>query len=463
MKLLPLHIALVGLLITFTTVKAERADGNWGTKTLYTPQQTVYTAPPQGYQPVFINHVGRHGARHLSSITADSLLYVVLQIAQTENGLTATGIRLKQMDSLLLIVEKGNVSLISETGIEEQKAIGQRMKQQFSAVFAQSTQSIQLSTTKKERTKQSAKAFLKGLNLTPDYAIATNYSDMDNLAFYDVAPAYKRFEDEGDWKTAFAIIQNTERAKALYSQLPKLFFTDAFIQKLNSGTIQVKNKNKQECYTTKHAIDAYFDACSIFPSIQGEIAKAGFASNDLNFSTLVSAADLETLNTINCAEDFLLKAASTNAMGIQVRIAVPLLVNFINTTDEYISSKKLAANLRFAHAETIAPFAALLGITGASESIEVSQVLDFEKVWKCNEVIPLSANIQWIVYKGESDADYLVKFMLNEKEVIINGLSNSGTPFYYRWNEVKAFYLQKLKSLNVKTTDDMHSYLLNAK
>ena len=99
---------------SFLSFNSDCKDVYWGTKTLYHPLQETYTKPPEGYQPVFINYAGRHGARHLASITADSIMFLVLKTAEHEKGLTIAGKKLKRMDSLLLIIEKGNVSLISE-------------------------------------------------------------------------------------------------------------------------------------------------------------------------------------------------------------------------------------------------------------------------------------------------------------------------------------------------------------
>ncbi len=149
-----------------------------------------------------------------------------------------------------------------------------------------------------------------------------------------------------------------------------------------------------------------------------------------------------------------------NNNGVQVRIAAPLLADFINTTDAFLKSKSVGADLRFSHAETIAPFAAIMNIKGASES--ANDVMKFNQNWKAENVIPFSANIQWIFYQNKSNGKYLVKFLLNEKEAVINGLPTNSFPFY-TWSSVRAFYLKRLKMLNFGLQDDAHKYLLNVK
>jgi len=445
------------LLVAF---KSDCKNVHWGTKTTYVPLQTVYSTPPEGYEPVFINYAGRHGARHLTSITADSIMFLVLQKAEQQHAITDEGKKLKQMDSLLLIVEKGNVSFISERGKEELQAIAKRMAQNFSTVFANKQGEIVVSTTKKERTKQSAKAFLKGLNPDTTQKISMNYNDDDLLAFYDVAPSYKTFKETGKWKSVFENIQQTEKAKKLYEELPKAFFTPEFIKTLETHSLVFSNKKGNNAvYDSKMFVDGFYDACSIVASLDTEIIKAGNTINDLDFSSLVSCSDLEELEYINSAEDFLVKSSGIEENGIQVRIAAPLLLSFVQATDDYIATKKVIANLRFAHAETIAPFAAILGITGASEPIKQENILDYNKQWKCETIIPLSANIQMILFKNKAN-NYLVKFLLNEKEVTINGLKDIGTPFYYNWTDVKKFYSNKLDKMNLHAGENVHDYLM---
>lgn len=461
MKHLKYFLIIVSASILILAFNSDCINVHYGTKTLYHPLQTNYTPQPEGYEPVFINYVGRHGARHLTSATNDSILFLVLKMAESQKALTHSGEKLKQMDSLLLAIEKGKVSLISEVGKQEQEGIGERMKQNLHAVFSDNNGSINISTTKKERTKQSAKAFLLGLNPASGQSLKTNYDANDELAFYDVSPAYKSFKENGNWKSSFDRIENTAEAKQLAEEITKQFFTNFFIKKLNSDQIQFHLGKKEMIYNAKSFITGLYDACSIVASLVKEIDKSGYKRDELNFGSLVSCSNLQELDYINSAEEFLLKGPGIDANGIQVRIAAPLLVSFLNSVDEYIASKKVMADLRFAHAETIAPFAALLGIEGASETVSPDRIFDYNKVWQCENVIPLSANIQWIIYVNKNTADYLVKILLNEKEVSIHGLQDSGTPYYYHWTVLRDYYYKKLEKMNVHPNDNMHIYLMN--
>ncbi len=433
-----------------------------GTKTLYKPMQTNYSSPPAGYEPVFINYAGRHGARFQTSITSDSILYIILKNAAINYGLTEAGKKLMCMDSLLINLEKLNISYISERGKEEQESIGKRMAKNFHNIFTNKNGLINVSTTKKERTRQSARAFLEGLNTDTSIHIITNYNDNDELAFYDVSPAYKQFKENGSWKNSFLLIQHSSIADSLYKRIPEYFFTASYISKLNDLYLNHNNGVKDNhMFDPTGFSNSFYEVCSIIPSLDHEIASNGYQPDELNFISLVSDKDINELNFINCAEDYLLKGPGTDTNGIQIRIAAPLLVSFLNAIDAYISSGKVIASLNFGHAETIAPFAALLGIKGASESVPFEKIQEYNKSWICENIIPLSANIQWVLYKNSTTQDLLIKILLNEREVRINGLKDSGIPFYYKWNDVRNFYIGKLEKMRISLNDNMHDYLTN--
>jgi multiple inositol-polyphosphate phosphatase / 2,3-bisphosphoglycerate 3-phosphatase len=448
------------VLISFTSDCEIR---NWGTKTTYLPVQNDYITPPKSFNPVFVNYVGRHGSRHISGIDADSVLLVILQEAEKEGGLREAGRKLKRMDSLLLIIEKGRAGLISQRGQEEQEEIGHRLFKKFSPVFTSNNGTIKISTTKKERTRQSANAFLAGLKPGISHPIINNFNDADNLAFYDVAPNYNDIKKKGAWKSLYDVILNTKQVKEVYSDLPELFFNPGFLQKLRNDTSTRHASDKSLHYSVEEFIDAYYSACSIISCIDKEIVNAGFTLDQLDFKSLVPCASLETLTYLSSAGDFLLKGPGIDGMGLQVRIAAPLLVDFLNSGDEFISTGKLAAKLRFAHAETIAPFATLLDIESACEPVSPDKILEYDKIWKCDEIIPMSANIQWIFFYSKSKNEYVVEVLLNEKQVAIHGLKDSGTTYYYRWTDLKNHYLQKLGQLNIHPGDDMHAYLMNVR
>ncbi|QNN44717.1 histidine-type phosphatase [Pedobacter roseus] len=420
-----------------------------GTKTLYLPKQTKFTPVPGGYKAVYINFVGRHGARHLTKDIKLSYAYATVSKADSLNVLTTAGKTLKQFILNLGKEEENHVASISESGANELRGIAERMFTNQKDVFT-SDEKVLVSTTKKGRTKESAEAFLAGLKTKSaplSQNITFNYADDDHLRFYDFSKTYDEFKENGNWTIAYQKLAKAKKLNDIANRFAQKFFKPNYLAKL-SQTDKI------------NFVEDVYGFYTILNAVSAEIKAVGLSPKDLNFKTFFTPADLAALNTLGNAEDFLKKAPGLNNNGIQVRVAAPLLADFINTTDAYLKNKPVIADLRFAHAETIAPFAALMGIHGAAEA--TNNILTFEQVWKAENVIPFSANIQWIVYQNPTNGTHLVKFLLNEKEVAINGLSTKTFP-YYNWIAVREHYLKKLKTLNLGLQDNMHEYLLKLK
>ena len=425
------------------TASAQNCDiGFLGTKTLYKASAQKITPAPAGYKPVFINHVGRHGARHLTKDVNTTLAYTLLWKADSANALTAQGKQLKQMVNALKKVEKGNTKNISAEGADELSGLGVRICQHYSDAFGDKP-ILNVGITKEVRTKQSADAFLKGLNSQlKSPATISEYNDDTDLRFYDASPAYKKFEDNVDNSATTLALEKAAGLDEINNSFTLQFFNPGFLNGLSN--------DKKAKFTSD-----IFGFATIAFSLSNEIQQAGFKPADLGFKSFFTCDELNKLGMLDSADENLKKGPATDNNGIQVRVAVPLLVNFINTTYEFIKTGKYNAQLRFAHAETISPFAALLQIAKADKA--TTDIRQIDNNWKASDVIPLSANIQWIFYKKKGVDGYLVKILLNEKEARITGLNETSFP-YYKWNDLRALYINKLIKLNVKLTDDTCSY-----
>jgi hypothetical protein len=155
---------------------------------------------------------------------------------------------------------------------------------------------------------------------------------------------------------------------------------------------------------------------------------------------------------VSGAQDFLEKGPGRDPLGIQVKVAAPLLADFVRTTDEACSGGRDAV-LRFTHAEAISPFATLLGIPEAS--VPAAGIYDYERHWRAEKIIPLSANVQWIVFSN--GAACLVKILLNEREVYLP-LQGVGGP-YYRWEDLRRYCVERLQAVGADLHGDMLGYL----
>jgi hypothetical protein len=446
MKKLFSLLLILTVAYNLTAVAQTPATDFLGTKTLYKAPAVKYTPAPAGYTPVFINHVGRHGARHLTKEVNTSYTYNLLAKADSAHTLTPKGQKLWQMVMALDKVEKGNVKSISKEGQNELKAIGERMYAHYGNVFKGAI-NLNVGITKEVRTKQSADAFLSGLKKNfKTSADIKQYTDDTNLRFYDFSPVYKQFEEDGEWLKYYQAMDKAEHIAQINDAFSAQVFKADFLK-----TLDADNREK--------FVNDVFGFATIVYSLKDEVKQAGFQPADVAFISLFTPAQIKSLSKLDLADDYYKKGPGVNNNGIQVRIAAPLLANFIKTADGFIKGDNINAQLRFAHAETISPIAALMGISTANKA---TITLNIGSFWQASQVIPLSSNIQWIFYKKANSNTYLVKVLLNEKEAHIAGMKDSSSP-YYKWDELRKLYINKLQQLHVGLDDDMPAYLKNLK
>lgn len=421
----------IKFLAIFTTLSASifSADFNYlGTKQPYSVKE-ISTAPtPNGYKPFFVNHLGRHGSRHLSSPKYDVSLYELLSIAEKENAITPEGLKLKNSIAQLMEIEKGNYGLLTEVGVKEQKEIAKRFYENNKEIFGKD---IIASSTYVERAQQSRDAFLEELEqYTPNinFKVSTNNKKDILLRFFDLSPEYEEFSENGSWKKE---LDTYSKSKNFNNEVLNQLFSKEFIKKLENGEFKLKDSKGKT--VLKNPTDAVRNLYDLY-IIQASIGK------DLGFGKYFSEEQLKWYEEVDNLSDFYEKGPGKNGEDIATNIALPLLENFIVTSDEAIKNQNTSANLRFAHAETTIPFITLLDINGYSEKED-----NFEKVydkWLGRDISGMSTNIQWIFYKNDKN-DILVKILHNEKDAELP-IATSMKP-YYKWDDVKNFYTNKLK------------------
>jgi len=421
----------ISILALFPTAGANNVQLPYlGTKTPYSPPSVNYTPPPAGYRPVFINHVGRHGARFLTKASADQQVMEVLQAAEKRHALTATGQRIKTIAGRLQAAGKGNYESITRLGGEEQAALGRRMRDLYAPVFT--GRGLEVVTTRKLRTQQSAEAFLKGFGryAGPRSDRRAPESTDTVLRFYDLSPAYQRYKKGEAVKTPLDSLDRDGRTAATAKRICERLFNEPFVQEL-----MVAGKGVAFA-------DNLYDLYAIAWSMSGELSAAGHPEDREGLGIAFDRDDLAWLDFRGGASDFLEKGPGFDSTGIQVKVAEPLLADFIRSMDRAVRSPDSArdAVLRFTHAEAIAPFAALMGIRGASTPVR--SIYQYHNHWQAGNVIPLSANIQWILYAG-SDGGHLVKVLLNEREAVLPVFTGQWP--YYRWEDLRAYYAGKLR------------------
>ena len=193
--------------------------------------------------------------------------------------------------------------------------------------------------------------------------------------------------------------------------------------------------------TGKHitsVVDAAMDLYNLY-IIAADMQEENTGDHTFNFDQYFANVPDEEGNVfawILDMEDFYEKGPSYAGQDETYRIAQPLLDDFFASIDERVAGGDTAATFRFAHAETIMPFAALIGAPGSTQQApavenpqSVADVYNYQdNKWRGESVTPMAANIQWDVAtrdgidpKTGKAYTPLIRMLYNETEVAFGG------------------------------------------
>lgn len=318
------------------------------------------------------------------------------------------------------------------------------------------------------------------------YDIAQRYEDFINAdsvkSYIDAVEDYKKSEDISRdllstvFKTEFIDKIGTDKDHMWYNTIDGKPYDDEDENLIEDGTSDhyigncapnAKPDDKDACGEASKSIESVVDAAMdlynlyiIAANMTVENAGSHTFDFDQYFADIAPTEGetfAETFAWILDAEDFYEKGPSVAGQTETYRIAQPLLDDFFNSIDDRVADGgTTAATFRFAHAETIIPFAALIKAPGSEEQIPQDKIYDpldllgdqgYQSNWYGESVTPMAANIQWdVATKDGKDPKTgkaytpLVRMLYNETEVPFNA---SCTPVaegstWYKESELKS-------------------------
>lgn len=133
-----------------------------------------------------------------------------------------------------------------------------------------------------------------------------------------------------------------------------------------------------------------------------------------------------------------LQRTATTVSTVPADIAADLVLNLVETTDAYINgpTESPCAVLRFGHAETLMPLLSLLRLPGCYYLTNYFDTVAGQ--WRDFDVVPMAANIQFILFRARKSGHYYVRVDLNEHPVAMRQGDDS---LYYPWGELRRFMM----------------------
>lgn len=386
-----------------------------GTESPYAYNMRNYNIPPENYKPFFINHIGRHGSRYIVGDYKVKSILNLLDRCDEKGILTQNGMYLKKSIEKFKDASSGRYGLLTELGCNEEKEIANRMFHNYTDVFGKKIISVSSYVT---RAKESMMCFLSELE---------NYMDKDLiqyrvngkidpvLRFFDLNESYIFYKNDGFWKDELKRFYN--RSKQWNRFISQFFKVDISFLGNSIGL----------------ASDIY------------DIFINSFNLNDnFELTAFFDEKDMKYFWENENIKNYLEKGPSNINVNLPTNIAFGLLKDFLISSNKAILEEDVSANLRFAHAETIIPFASLLGLK--DYSYQTNNMKTVPSFWQDTYISPMAANIQWIFYKSQGKP-ILVKMLYNEKEAYFPMRAAIG-PYFY-WNDIKNYYVNVIKSLNI--------------
>lgn len=387
-----------------------------GTKCMY-PFEPYSVAPaPKGYEPVYLSHYGRHGARYITRAAKYDTLAELLEKARGEGVLTEKGQRLYDGYMAAYPRLKGHEGDLTDKGEAQHRELARRMMKAYPRLFKKGHVDARSSVS--HRAVISMMSFCDELRqhnprLSIDYA--ADYSDLPFTVLQTGG-----FPTQDD-------LQGLLRSKE---------FLQAFEAARKSTAFDVNG------FLGQFFTDTGFLGTTIKPgdviSLLGEVeTNLPCLDFQVDFPDLFTEEERFLLWESGNYMSVIMFVGNPYTKGIIPANAWPLLENILDRAEQDLADGDVDVRLRFGHDTIVGPIMGLLGIEGWGQvGGDLSRWKYYFQGWN----IPMASNLQFIFYRNRKDpSDVLVRMMYNEKDQILPLDDQSRAP-YYRWEDFKTYY-----------------------
>ena len=395
----------------------ELATGNYCNYPL--PSRHV-TPAPEGYEPFYVSHYGRHGARYMTD--DDPYKYIIgkLDTAQTRGWLTDKG------QEVLLRLRRAAADAwnrdgdLTRLGALQHQGIAHRLATNYPALLMQPVD-VRANSSTVRRCILSMANFCQELkSMNPQLNITMDASKHD---MYYLTP-----NDSID--------------------IPQKGIDDPLYEKLDQFRHEKLNGRYQMALLFKDpaVVGDFVDGYQLADGLWNIASDMHCLPElELSFNDLFTVDELidgfRVYNASWCLWEGLMPGSRPNYYAIY-----PLLQNFLDEADQLIASGRRQVRLRFGHDSVVLPFAFILGVKEAIHGTDDMENL--HNTFAIFRLIPMAGNVQLIFFRKQGSDDILVKFLMNENETSIP-IATDCYPFYH-WKDVSAHYRSILANANIK-------------
>lgn len=414
---------LVRLFLSFVTLTSQASlFATAPTDTDYSFTQcegslTPYPTPageyeyPDSLTPVFINHVGRHGARYPASATNCLTLRRALEHADSLGTITPLGRQLRKLNDEVIDASNNRWGALDSLGMNEQAMIAARMFYNFTEVFGREN-------VVKAISSYSPRAMMSMYSFTHQLDRLSNRLTFETSTGRINSRLMRPFDIDRDY---LAFRKDKLSQPAYDDYFEKTAPLSAIKRVLGDNYPWASDAAARELAITEYYVVAGLSAMGL-PS---------------QMDKYFTAAEANALWSCFNLRQYLTRTATTIS-SVPADIAADLVLDIIETTDAFVNGENTATSavLRFGHAETLMPLLSLLHIPGCHYLTNFFDTVG--QHWRDFDVVPMAANIQFIVFKSRNSGRFYVRVDLNERPV---ALRNGDDSIYYQWGELRRYMM----------------------
>ncbi len=417
-RILPIFSIIIAL-VTFSGFAQDP------TATHYTPEQCAgthipYPSPeslqalPDSLTAVFINHVGRHGARFPSSPANTRNLLKALHRADSAKTITPAGRELMKLAEYVDEKARNRWGALDSLGMAEQRGIASRMFRAYPNLFRDGN--VSAISSYAPRCVMSMYEFthqLDRLNNNVEIITSSGRQNSQLMRPFDLDTEYKEWRDSRQWEEPYHMLFETT-------------VPTAPARKIVGDLVKTSEEARELSMTLYN-----FLSCLPAMGMRSEFSKY---LTDSEVNALWSLANLRSY----------LRYSANTLSTLPADIASALLVNLITTTNAAVLGQSpQTVMLRFGHAETMMPLLSLMRLRGCYYMTNYFDTVALH--WRDFDIVPMAANLQMVLLRS-TKGNFYVRFDLNEHPIPL--LPNSDT-IYLPWSTARE-YLNRCLPLHLQ-------------
>ncbi len=404
-------------------MNAENLKKFAGSVYAYEAPTEPLTPAPKGFKPVYLTHFGRHGSRFLDNASNYDRPYNILKEADDAGALTAFGKDVLRRVEIIRAEADQRAGDLTPKGMQQHRDIARRMVENYPELFTNDKTIMARSTTSHRVLVSEYSALMQILRMRPKIKFDYDSSNHDEPWMYTEDKAVSAHK-----RKINAAVQEFNQRHTHPERLMKALFKDPEYIKTAGGRDQ-----SSSLYSSLYDMASY---------VQG--SDPGVDLNDV--FTYDEWYDLFLMNNMRWYSQAGYTPLTDNVVPYGHCVT---LQNFIDFADAALAGNGVSVMLRYGHEVTLMSFFSLLDLNDSGYSTD-----DLESVadhWAAYNYAYMGGNVQWVFFRNKK-GEVIVKFLLNEEEATLpesvpfykDAKGNEQRP-YYRWEDVKNFYLAKIK------------------